>query len=135
MSETVQVRPLPPAPLLQATRRLLRPLVRLMMRSGLTFPILVDMLRSLFVEIAINDVLTDPKARTDSRISLLTGVHRKEIRRLLETPADAEDVPDIVTLASQIVARWVGTAPFIDSEGRPLPLRRTNNDGIGEGPS
>jgi Family of unknown function (DUF6502) len=127
--------PIPPASLLKAARRLLRPLVRLMMRSGVTFPALADALRRLYVEIAINDVLTDPKARTDSRISLLTGVHRKEIRRLRETPADAEDVPDIVTLASQIVARWVGTAPFIDSEGRPLPLRRTNNDGIGEGPS
>src|ERR1700761_3229938 len=106
MSETVQVRPLPPAPLLQATRRLLRPLVRLMMRSGLTFPILVDMLRSLFVEVAITDILTDPKARTDSRISLLTGVHRKEIRRLRELPVDAQDAPEIVTLVGQIVARW-----------------------------
>jgi len=113
-----------PAALLTAVRRLLRPLVRLMMRSGLTFPVLADSLRRLFVEIAITDILTDPTTRTDSRISLLTGVHRKEIRRLREIPADPLDAPDIVTLASQIVARWIGGAPFADSQGHPKPLLR-----------
>jgi len=121
--------PVPPAPLLKAARRLMRPLVRLMVQSGLTFPVLADTLRRLYVEIAVNDILTEPKARTDSRISLLTGVHRKEIRRLREMPADNPDAPDIVTLASQIVARWVASGPFTDSAGRPLPLPRLNNDG------
>jgi hypothetical protein len=117
----------PPASLLKAARRLLRPLVRLMMQSGLTFPVLADSLRRLFVEIAANDILTDPKQRTDSRISLLTGVHRKEIRRLREMPADTEEPPDIVTLASQIVARWIGAAPFTGAGGQPRPLPRTGN--------
>ena len=123
--------PIPPASLLKAARRLMRPLVRLMMQSGLTFPVLADSLRRLFVEIAINDLLTDTRARTDSRIRLLTGVHRKEIRRLREMPADTTEAPDIVTLVSQIVARWVGAAPFIGGDGRPLPLPRTGSDGAG----
>jgi hypothetical protein len=109
----------------------MRPLVRLMMRSGLTFPVLADSLRRLFVEIAVNDLLTDPKTRTDSRISLLTGVHRKEIRRLREMPAETLDAPSIVTLVSQIVARWVGAASFTDAAGRPRPLARVRADGAG----
>jgi hypothetical protein len=135
MPPAARPQPIPPASLLKAARRLLRPLVRLMMQSGLTFPVLADTLRRLYVEIAVNDVLTESKSRTDSRISLLTGVHRKEIRRLREMPADNAAAPDIVTLASQIVAKWVGTVPFIDSEGRPLPLRRTNGDVIESEPS
>jgi hypothetical protein len=96
-----------------------------MMRSGLTFPVFADMLRALFVEVAVSDILTDPKARTDSRISLLTGVHRKEIRRLRELPADlAAGVPDVITLGSQIVARWVSAPSFTDDAGRPRPLPR-----------
>jgi hypothetical protein len=126
---------LPPASLLKVARRLMRPLVRLMMRNGVTFPILSDTLRRLYVDIAVKDLLPDPKARTDSRISLLTGVHRKEIRRLREMPADPEEAPDIVTLASQIVARWLGTAAFIDADGRPRPLRRSNNERAGIEPS
>ncbi|HEY0184038.1 MAG TPA: DUF6502 family protein [Rhodopila sp.] len=132
-----QKRPLslPPVSLLAATRRLLRPLVRLMMQSGVTFPVLADSLRRLYVEIAVSDLLTDPKARTDSRISLLTGVHRKEIRRLREMPADRTEPPAVVTLAGQIVARWVGTAPFIDPTGHPRALPRTRNEATGAGPS
>jgi hypothetical protein len=136
MSDTDCHRPLPPALLLKAARRLMRPLVRLMMHSGLTFPILAETLRGLFVEVAINDILTDPKARTDSRISLLTGVHRKEIKRLREAPADAvAGVPEVVTLASQIVSRWVGSTAFTDPSGHPLPLFRTNPGGGEAGPA
>jgi hypothetical protein len=113
----------------------MRPLVRLMMRNGLTFPILADSLRTLFVDVAVNDILTDPKTRTDSRISLLTGVHRKEIKRLRETPADDVDAPEIVTLVSQIVARWIGTAAFTDTAGRPLALLRLSQEATGHEPS
>jgi hypothetical protein len=136
MSEIDLPRTLPPAPLLKAARRLMRPLVRLMMRSGLTFPILADMLRALFVEVAVSDILTDPKARTDSRISLLTGVHRKEIRRLRGLPDElAAGVPDVVTLASQIIARWVGTPPYLDDAGQPRPLPRNKQDTKDAAPS
>jgi hypothetical protein len=109
-------------------------LVRLMMQNGLTFPVLADALRQLYVEVALDDVLIEPKARTNSRISLLTGVHRKEIRRLRELPKDPSEAPGIVTVAGQIVARWVGATPFIDADGRPRPLRRTSNE-AGSDPS
>ncbi len=124
MTQPGSTSPLAPAAFLKAACRLMRPLVGLMMRSGLTFPVLSDALRALFIDVAINDILTDPKARTDSRISLLTGVHRKEIKRLRELPADAATVPEVVTLAGQIVARWVGSAPYVDAHGQPRRLRR-----------
>jgi hypothetical protein len=98
-----------------------------MMRSGLTFPVISDTLRALFVDVAVNDILTDPKARTDSRISLLTGVHRKEIRRLRELQAGPATVPEVVTLIGQIVARWVGSPPYIDADGHPRPLDRVGS--------
>ena len=45
------------------------------------------------------------------------------------------DEPDVVTLASQIVARWVGSAPFVDANGHPRPLPRTNQDEPDAGPT
>jgi hypothetical protein len=135
MSPPDRFRPLQPAALLKAARGLMRPLVRLMLRSGVTFPVLAETLRRLFVEVAVNDILIDPNARTDSRISLLTGVHRKEIKRLRGIPADAAAVPDVVTLVSQIVGRWVGTSAFLDGAGRPLPLVRLGSAIPGGAPS
>lgn len=125
---------IPPALLLKAARRLLRPLVRLMMRGGLTFPVLADTLRGLFVDVAINDMLTDPKSRTDSRISLLTGLHRKEIRRLRESAGGSDHAPEVVTLISQIVGKWAGSAAFTDADGRPRPLSRSIHSEVADLP-
>jgi hypothetical protein len=111
--------------LLRPLRRLLWPLVRLAIISGITFPVLADLLRGLFVEVALRDLLRDPAARTDSRISLLTGVHRKEIRRLrLEAPMD-DAIPDVVTISSQIIGHWLGAPAYTDAAGYPKPLPRT----------
>jgi hypothetical protein len=93
--------PLPPAPLLKAACRMLRSLLQ----TGLTFPVLADALRSLFVEVAVNDILTDPKSRTERGISLPIGVHRKEIKRLREMPWVFSGPPEVLTLASRIAGR------------------------------
>jgi hypothetical protein len=122
--------PLPPSFALQSgtlirpVRRLLRPLVRLLIQGGVTYPVLAELLRSLYVEVAAGDLLKDPRAQTDSRISLLTGVHRKEIRRWRSEPHAPEAVPPVITRTSQIIARWLRAAEYIDTEGRPRPLPR-----------
>ncbi len=115
---------LQPDALLRPVRRLLRPLVRLLIQGGVTFPAVADMLRSLYVEVAARDLLTDPRTRTDSRISLLTGVHRKEIRRWRSETHEPEDVPPVITRTGQIIARWLRDAEYVDNDGQPRPLPR-----------
>ncbi len=122
---------LAPDMLMHALARLLRPLVRLLIRAGITFPVLEDLLRGLYVDVAQNDLLADPKSRTDSRISLLSGVHRKEIRRLRLEPMAADETPPVVTTTSQIIARWLGSPPWIDAEGQPRALPRGAAEPIG----
>ncbi len=107
-------------------RRLLRPLVHLLIQSGVTFPVLADLLRGLYVDVAVRDLLLDPKSRTDSRITLLTGVHRKEVRHLRRQAAVADEVPSVVTLSSHIIARWLGTPAYMDASGKPLALPRAS---------
>ena len=79
-----------PEALLGPLRRLMRPLIRLLIRSGVGFPAFAELARGLYVEVAGQDLLADPTERTDSRISLMTGVHRKELRRLREQAGTAE---------------------------------------------
>jgi hypothetical protein len=99
-------------------------LVRLLIQGGVTFPVLADLLRSLYVEVAVGDLLLDRRAQTDSRISLLTGVHRKEIRRWRSETHEPEAVPSVITRTSQIIARWLHADEYIDAEGHPRPLPR-----------
>ncbi|SDN59048.1 hypothetical protein SAMN05216360_109215 [Methylobacterium phyllostachyos] len=105
--------------------RLLRPLVRLLVARGITFPALTDLLRELYVNVAEYDFALAGKEQTDSRVSLLTGIHRKEVRRLRGAGAPVSVVPAVVSRTSRIIARWIADPAFTDPQGHPLPLPRT----------
>ncbi|WP_374545817.1 DUF6502 family protein [Rhodoblastus sp.] len=111
--------------------RILRPLVRLFIRCGMTFPALCDLLRELYVNVAEHDFALAGKEQTDSRVSLLTGIHRKEVRRLRGAGAPVRLVPASVSRSSMILARWIAAPEFTDEAGAPLPLRRAGDAGDG----
>lgn len=118
-----------PAPsLIKALRWQLRPLVKLLLKSGITFPFLADLLKEVFVEVAENEFKLPEKEQTDSRINFLTGIHRKDVKRLRNRDYDNE-IPEAVSLGSQLVARWIGSDDFLDSEGNPLSLPRLIKQG------
>ena len=105
--------------------RLLRPLVRLCIRSGMTFPALAQLLRELFVNVAEHDFALEGKDQTDSRVSLLTGIHRKEVARLRGAGAPVHETPAALSLTSAVIARWLAAPEFTDARGEPLALPRT----------
>jgi Family of unknown function (DUF6502) len=108
--------------------RLLRPLVHLLIQAGITFPALCELLRELYVSVAEHEfVLEDGKAQTDSRVSLLTGIHRKEVHRLREAGAPVHNLPQALSWSSQIIARWTGD-PNYSQASRPKPLPRVADD-------
>ncbi|EJM96445.1 hypothetical protein PMI34_00552 [Pseudomonas sp. GM74] len=113
-----------PTSLLKALRHVMRPLVRLMLRKGVTYLVFADLLKEVFVEVADREFRLGEKAPSDSRISLLTGVHRKDVRRLRSTgdPA-ASMLPENITFGAQLVNAWA-SAPFCNDAGQPQPLPR-----------
>jgi hypothetical protein len=130
----------PPEALIAALRRVLRPLVRLMISKGVTLPVLTNLLKETFVAIAEQDFPVAGKRQTDSRINLLTGVHRKDVKRLREERYLESSVPQAIGLGAQIVSRWVSDPLTTDSDGRPIPLPRQGKspeapsfDGLVEG--
>ncbi len=114
-----------------ALRRLLRPLVRLMLARGVTLPYLTELLKALLVEVADKEFRIGAKPPTDSRVSLVTGVHRKDVSRLRQAldASTEEIVPQVVSLGAQLVAMWLGTPRYLDDEGRPRPLPRFVSEG------
>ncbi len=85
---------------------------------------LAELLRELYVNVAEYDFALQDKEQTDSRVSLLTGIHRKEVRRLRGAGAPVNTVPATVSQTSRILARWLADPEFTDGDGRPLPLPR-----------
>lgn len=114
--------------LVSAIRKLLRPLVRLMLAHQITYPYLVSMLKSIYVEAADEDFKVAGKRQSDSRINLLTGVHRKDVKRLRAEPGQSVNTPRTISIGAQLIAYWTGSEQFTDADGkpRPLPLRGAN---------
>jgi len=115
----------PGAVLVTALRRMLRPIVKLLIGRQITYPFLINLLKTIYVEVAEKEFPVEGKKQTDSRISLLTGVHRKDVKRLRAERIETAPVPASISVGAQLVARWLGSREILDCEGtpRPLPLR------------
>lgn len=108
-----------------AIKRVLRPFVKLMLANNLTYTLIIDVLKTLYVEVADQEFAEGGKRLTDSRISLMSGVHRKDVRRLRELQPGVEDVmPDNVSLGSQLIALWNANPKYLNADGSPRPLPR-----------
>lgn len=115
----------PPSMLAAALTRILRPIVRLALAHGITYPAFSELLKKLFVDVARCHFSLPETPPSDSRLHLLTGIHRKELKRLRELPPDsAERTPESVSLGAQLVGLWIAKAPYLDQQGRPRPLPR-----------
>jgi hypothetical protein len=120
-----------PSPaLVRALRKLLRPLVRLMLSHGITYPYLSDLLKGLFVEVAEQDFRLDDRSPTDSRVSLVSGVHRKDVSRLRSLLESAEAIESsVVPRGAQLVAHWMSNPRYLLDDGSPRPLARFISEG------
>lgn len=111
-----------------ALLKILRPLVRYLIARGWTFPVLSETLKSVYVAEAQAHYGGEPETVTDSRISLLTGIHRKDVKRLRSelhgTSQDVELRRD-AGLAARVVATWVSSRRYLDARKRPKALLLT----------
>lgn len=112
----------PPEVLVAAIRKLLRPLVRLMLSFQITYPFIINMLKSIYVEVADEEFKFSDKRQSDSRINLLTGVHRKDVKRLRSESDESLSTPRNISIGAQLIAYWLGSEEFVDRNGQPLPL-------------
>lgn len=125
----------PPPALLTAVRRLLVPLVRTLIGFGISWPMLATLLKSVYVEVAERGFALPGKPMTDSRITLLTGVHRKDVSQIRGAPPAAEAAATAApSLGAQVLSRWLTDAAFLDAGGRPRPLPRSSGSGSASEP-
>lgn len=129
MDTSTQVHLSTPPALLQAVQRLLRPLVRLLMAFGVNYPAFANLAKGVFVDVAARDFPEDGAPITDSRVSILSGVHRREVKRLRDDALQRRSPPVAVSLGGQIVARWCADPRCLDAQRRPLPLPRLASKG------
>ena len=123
----VPLDPMPdgPSAFLRVLRGLLRPLVRIMIARGLTAPVVYALLKRVYVEVAETHFALGDKSLTDSRIAMLTGVHRKDIRTIRAEGSDGTaEARRKSALLATVIGQWM-THPDFSEGGVPRPLTRT----------
>lgn len=118
-----------PALAAQALALVLQPLARLMIDHGLQLPAMVELLKSALVSEAVGAYGLADKGSSDTRIALLTGVHRKDVKRLREAPAETLPTCPTVSVAASVVARWISEPRFLCADQTARALARTPRRG------
>jgi len=96
-----------------------------MVSRQISYPFVANLLKSVYIEVAERDFGLAGKRLTDSRISVLTGVYRRDVKRLRAELSEGEMIPPAVSLGAEVVARWNGEPEYLDTEdrARPLPIQ------------
>jgi hypothetical protein len=118
-----------PPPVVQAVERALCPIVALLLDHGVGLPALVALLKGIYVQMAELSLAGAARAANDSRVSVMTGVHRKDVRRLRHAAPSEVRVPAAVLQGAKVVAHWSARQDFRDGRGRPAPLPRLRSEG------
>lgn len=116
---------------LKAFRHAVRPLVRVLLRNGVTWREFAEIGKELFVEVARSDYGIQGRPTNTARVALMTGLSRREVTRVKAALVGGESRGDLIpNRISQILTAWHVDAEFLGADGSPAVLPAS-----GEGPS
>lgn len=101
----------------------LKPVARILLRYGIGFREFSEIAKTAFVDVASSDFGLRGRPTNISRVAVMTGLTRKEVRRLRDKIADGEDTVIVKpTPMWDILHYWHADREFLDSGGRPAAL-------------
>jgi hypothetical protein len=109
--------------LLAAYRKLLQPLVRLLIRSGISYGETAEVLKTVFVEVAARDFDLPDRKTSLSRIAIISGLTRKEVAKQQEIlRSGALNVDSNLNRVIRVLEGWHSDPVFTGPYGVPMEL-------------
>jgi len=102
-------------------KRLLQPLVRFLIKKNITLRPCMDMLKEVYIDAAEEELRRDMETLTDSHISLITGMHRKDVKKYRVRQEQSAPPPNL-SLGAELLVIWTADEAYTDDNGKPLPL-------------
>ena len=106
-------------------RIVLAPIARFCIRRSVKLQELNEVFKELLVDAARGELEKEGQDVTSSRLSVMTGVHRKDIRRLMQDAPKEKGTKDIV---SRVIGQWQQSSKFLTKGGKPRTLTVEGND-------
>ena len=114
----------------QAIVTLLRALIRLLLKRGIAYGRFAELAKQAYVETVQRDFSVPGRKPSISRVSVLTGLTRKEAARLTRDRSefDEDTTRRSANRAARVVSAWVESEEFQNGRGGPasLPLEASS---------
>jgi hypothetical protein len=117
--------------LLSAYRKVMQPLVRILVRNGVSFGELTEVLKNVFVEVAERDFAIGERRTSQSRIAILTGLTRKEVakQKAILDSGQALSFLSNLNRVTRVLVGWHTDPEFTGPYGMPLELMFESSSG------
>ena len=101
----------------------LRPLARILLQFGIGFREFSEIMKTAFVDVATKDYGLRGRPTNISRVAVMTGLTRKEVRRLREKIETGDNCVVVKsTPMAEILHRWHSEPDYLDQSNRPKKL-------------
>ena len=106
----------------KAVTRVLAPLARLLLRHGVSHAEFANWAKQAYVGAAAEHFGIGGKPPSVSRIAIVTGINRKEVKRIRDLPAEVDTGVSKHNRAVRVVTGWLQDREFLTARGRPRVL-------------
>lgn len=114
--------------LLRAFRVLLNPLVRILLRQGISYAEFSEVAKAVYVEVALKDFKVPGRRTTRTRIAVITGLTRKEVKRVIDEAFGERYEPKAkYSRLGRVLVGWHTDTDFTGPYGMPLELQYETN--------
>lgn len=107
--------------LLSACRHLLHPLVRILLRHGVSYGEFSDSVRGAYIDIAQNELVPPDRPQTEARIAILTGLTKREVLRIRTLDETDDDGVGLNRIA-RVLQGWSQDPQYLGPYGLPLEV-------------
>ena len=113
--------------------KILMALVRTLLRNGMAYGEFDQIARKSFVDVAYRDFTPSGKKQTVSNVAILTGLNRKEVKKLSEldleqSPRDDKQYNRVV----RVLGGWINDPRFLRKDGNPRDLEQEGENSFSE---
>ena len=101
----------------------LRPIARLLMKAGVGYREFAEVAKCAFVDVSTSDFGLRGRPTNISRVAVMTGLTRKEVKRLRDKISAGTQVESMKVIPlTEIIHQWHADANYVDERGQPLVL-------------
>ncbi len=110
--------------LLRAYQVLLGPLIRILLRQGISYAEFGEIVKAVYVEVALKDFKVEGRKATRTRVAVMTGLTRKEVKRVIdEAVKDRYEPKAKYSRLGRVLVGWHTDTDFTGPYGLPLELQ------------